>query len=75
MDNNNEERKDVLNENLHVADIIYHPEVTTLMQNAIDIGADASNGKYMLLYQGAASFKIWTGHDMPIKEVKEKVFS
>lgn len=67
--------KDVLNENLHVADIIYHPEVTTLMQNAIDIGADASNGKYMLLYQGAASFKIWTGHDMPIKEVKEKVFS
>lgn len=67
--------KNVLNENLHVADIIYHPEVTTLMQDAMDIGAKASNGKYMLLYQGAASFKIWTGCDMPIKEVKEKVFS
>lgn len=67
--------KDVLNESLHVADIIYHPEITTLMQDAIDIGAKASNGKYMLLYQGAASFKIWTGCDMPIKEVKEKVFS
>lgn len=66
--------KAVLNENLHVADIIYHPEITTLMQDAIDIGARASNGKFMLLYQGAASFKIWTGKDMPIKEVKENVF-
>lgn len=67
--------KHVLNSEIHVADIIYHPETTTLMKDAISQGATASNGKYMLLYQGAASFKIWTDHDMPIKEVKEKVFS
>ena len=74
-DQNSPIPKAVLNSNLHVADIIYHPETTTLMKDAISVGADASNGKYMLLYQGAASFKIWTGCDMPIKEVKEKVFS
>ena len=29
---------------------------------------------YMLLYQGAASFKFWTGQDMPIEEIKAKYF-
>jgi shikimate dehydrogenase len=33
------------------------------------------NGKYMLLYQGAAAFKIWTGQDMPIDLIKEKCFT
>ena len=32
------------------------------------------NGMYMLLYQGAASFKLWTGYDMPTEAVKEKYF-
>jgi shikimate dehydrogenase len=29
----------------------------------------------MLLYQGAEAFKIWTGKEMPVKEIKEKYFS
>nr|WP_330420826.1 hypothetical protein [Blautia sp. AM47-4] len=29
----------------------------------------------MLLYQGAASFKLWTGEDMPVEIIKEKYFS
>ena len=28
------------------------------------------NGTGMVLYQGAASFKLWTGMDMPIDAVK-----
>jgi len=28
----------------------------------------------MLLYQGAASFKIWTGQDMPVDIIKDKYF-
>jgi Shikimate 5-dehydrogenase len=28
--------------------------------------------KYMLLYQGAAAFKLWTQKDMPIDLIKEK---
>ena len=29
------------------------------------------NGLGMMLYQGAASFKLWTDQDMPIDVVKE----
>ena len=28
------------------------------------------NGLGMMLYQGAAAFKLWTGKDMPIDAVK-----
>ena len=28
------------------------------------------NGERMIVYQGACSFKFWTGKDMPIHEVK-----
>jgi shikimate dehydrogenase len=29
----------------------------------------------MLLYQGAAAFRLWTGKDMPVDVIKEKYFS
>ncbi|MPN29390.1 hypothetical protein SDC9_176843 [bioreactor metagenome] len=29
----------------------------------------------MLLYQGVEAFKLFTGKDMPVKEVKEKYFA
>ena len=29
----------------------------------------------MLLWQGVAAFKLYTGMDMPVEEVKEKFFS
>jgi len=29
----------------------------------------------MLLYQGAASFELWTGKEMPVDIIKEKYFS
>jgi shikimate dehydrogenase len=29
----------------------------------------------MLLWQGAAAFKLFTGQDMPVEEVKENFFS
>jgi shikimate dehydrogenase len=32
------------------------------------------NGMYMLLYQGAEAFKIWTGQEMPIELVKQTLF-
>ena len=31
-------------------------------------------GKGMLLWQGVASFKLFTGKDMPVDEVKERFF-
>ena len=56
---------------LKVADIIYHPATTKLLQMAKNAGCKVMNGELMLLYQGAESFKIWTGKDMPIDKVKK----
>ncbi|MDO4295142.1 MAG: shikimate dehydrogenase [bacterium] len=60
---------------LIVSDIIYHPYETKLMQLAKQAGCSVFNGEYMLLYQGAEAFRLWTGMDMPVKEVKAAYFS
>ena len=61
-------------ENLIVSDIIYNPEETKLLKMAKSHGCQVFNGLYMLLYQGAEAFKIWTGKNMPIDVIKEKYF-
>ena len=59
---------------LVVSDIIYNPAETRLMHEAAQIGCKTFNGMYMLLYQGAASFELWTGKEMPIEEIRKKFF-
>lgn len=54
-----------LSPNLFVYDIIYHPSETPLLKQARSAGCPYANGESMLHYQGAASFKLWTGRDMP----------
>lgn len=61
--------------NLLVSDIIYNPRNTRLMQDAAAAGCVTCNGMYMLLYQGEAAFRIWTGMDMPVEAIREKYFS
>ena len=61
--------------NLVVSDMIYEPMETKLLSLARQAGCRTFNGLYMLLYQGAASFKIWTGLEMPVEEIKKKYFS
>lgn len=65
---------DVLRPSLIVSDVIYNPEQTKLLKIASERGCQTFNGLYMLLYQGAAAFKIWTGQDMPVDIIKEKYF-
>lgn len=60
---------------LIVSDVIYNPRETKLLKMAKDAGCPTFNGMYMLLYQGAEAFKLWTGHKMPIDIIKEKFFS
>lgn len=60
---------------LIVSDVIYNPEETKLLRLAREHGCQTFNGLYMLLYQGAAAFKLWTGQDMPIDVIKEKYFT
>ena len=65
---------DLLREDLIVSDIIYHPAQTRLLKDAESIGASFINGNYMLLFQGAAAFKLWTGVDMPVDAIKAECF-
>ncbi|MGI6094211.1 MAG: shikimate dehydrogenase [Lachnospiraceae bacterium] len=60
--------------NLVVADVIYNPQETKLLKMAREAGCATFNGMYMLLYQGAEAFKIWTGKEMPVETIKEKYF-
>ena len=41
---------------------------------AQEAGCKTFNGLYMLLYQGAEAFKLWTGKEMPIEPIKKKYF-
>lgn len=60
---------------LVVSDIIYEPRETQLLQMARQTGLKAFNGLYMLLYQGAASFRLWTGLDMPVSQIRSMYFT
>lgn len=59
---------------LVVSDVIYNPEETLLLKLARQAGCATFNGLYMLLYQGAEAFRLWTGQDMPVPVIKEKYF-
>lgn len=65
----------VFNENLIVSDVIYNPMETKLLKIAKEHGCPTFNGIYMLLYQGSEAFKLFTGKDMPVEEIKKKYFS
>lgn len=60
---------------LVVSDVIYNPKETLLLRTAREAGCRTFNGLYMLMYQGAEAFHLWTGQEMPIPLIKEKYFS
>lgn len=64
----------MFHKNLVVFDAIYHPAKTTLLQDAEAAGATIINGEGQLLFQGAASFALWTGKEMPIDVIKQTCF-
>ncbi len=49
-----------------VFDLLYRPRETTLMAAARRRGADVLGGLSMLVYQGAASFRMWTDCEPPV---------
>lgn len=77
LDNNKESviRLDQLSPNTLVSDIIYIPYKTSFLQQAEEKGNPIYNGLDMFVYQGAESFKIWTGKDAEIKEMKLAVLN
>ena len=60
---------------LIVSDVIYNPRETRFLKKAREAGCRTFNGMYMLLYQGAEAFRLWTGKEMPVKEIKANFFA
>lgn len=65
--------KSFLRPDLIVSDVVYYPRETELLRMAKEVGCKIMNGLGMMLFQGAAAFKMWTGEDMPIEYMKEKL--
>ena len=49
-----------------IYDVVYNPWPTPLLELAQKAGANILGGLPMLVYQGAASFKLWTGKEAPL---------
>ena len=60
----------MLRPELICTDVIYSPEETAFLKLARQAGCPTMNGLGMVLFQGAESFRLWTGMEMPIDAVK-----
>ena len=68
--------KSLFRSDLVVADTVYNPKETRMILEAKEAGVKAAIGGIgMLLWQGVAAYKLFTGKDMPAQEVLEKFFS
>jgi shikimate dehydrogenase len=65
----------LLTSDLTVMDIVYNPVETKLEKDAQEAGAQVISGVEMLIYQGAASFEIWTGRSAPLKVMRKAALS
>jgi len=54
-----------------VFDLIYNPRPTRFLREAAARGARSLDGLSMLVYQGAASFELWTGRKAPVEAMME----
>jgi shikimate dehydrogenase len=54
-----------------VNDLVYNPAQTPLLLEASRAGAPVLGGIHMLVYQGAASFEMWTGKKAPVEVMLE----
>jgi len=57
---------EVIPRNILVYDVVYNPWLTPLLRLAQKAGANILGGLPMLVYQGAASFKLWTEREAPV---------
>lgn len=60
---------------LVVLDAVYEPVQTKLLSDAAAAGCTCVSGKGMLLWQGVEAFRLYTGLEMPVEEVRREYFS
>jgi shikimate dehydrogenase len=65
------ELKRVLPGSKIVFDAVYRPKETKLLAEAKRNGSEVINGEEMLLHQGMAAFRLWTGKDAPEKVMRK----
>jgi shikimate dehydrogenase len=54
-----------------IFDLVYRPLITRLQSDAQAIGAKTIDGLGMFIHQGAAAFQLWTGMEMPLKQIRQ----
>ena len=64
----------MLHSGMLVADVIYNPRKTKLLEAAEAMGCDIVNGQSLLLHQGKMAFNIWTGLEAPDDDMFKAVF-
>ena len=57
-----------------VADVIYSPLKTRLLEAAERLGCDIINGQSQLYHQGKIAFKIWTGQEAPADVMSAAIY-
>lgn len=60
-----------LRKDLAVADIVYNPEVTRMLEEAGEAGCQTIEGKGMMLWQGAENYLLFTGKEMPVEAYRQ----
>ena len=60
-----------INPDALVYDMVYTPQQTPLMEEARRAGAKVLGGLWMLVYQGAAAFEMWTSREAPLDLMHE----
>jgi shikimate dehydrogenase len=64
---------DSIEQGMTVCDVIPNPPITPFLREAEKRGAQTIDGLGMLVYQAAIAFKMWTGEDAPVEEMKRAI--
>jgi 3-dehydroquinate dehydratase/shikimate dehydrogenase len=54
-------------------DLVYNPQETRFLREALEAGCEHLNGLQMLVAQAAEQFRLWTGQPAPLDAMKEAV--
>lgn len=59
---------------LVVTDVVYSPEETKMLREAKAAGCRTCDGLGMLLCQGAAAFRLYSGLEMPVEQIRQLLY-
>lgn len=64
-----------LRKDLIVTDVVYAPSETKLLRKAREMGCLTCDGLGMLLCQGAEAFRLYSGLEMPVDEIRKLLYA